>query len=58
MNQKTPPQRSLDRKKREAVALKANMKRRKEQAKIQNEVETQQDWGNGEKSDRNQGHDS
>ena len=33
MTEKTVPKRTLDRKKREAAALKANMKRRKEQAK-------------------------
>jgi hypothetical protein len=33
MREKTLPERSLERKKREAAALKANLKRRKEQAK-------------------------
>jgi hypothetical protein len=35
MTAKTIPKRTLDRKKREAVALKANMKKRKEQAKTE-----------------------
>ena len=36
MNDKTIPSRTLERKKREAAALKANMKKRKEQAKLSN----------------------
>ncbi len=34
MVEKKLPEKSLERKKREAVALKANLKRRKEQAKV------------------------
>ena len=34
MTDKTTPSRTLERKKREAEALKANMKKRKEQAKL------------------------
>lgn len=37
MTEKTLPIRSLERKKREAAALKANLKRRKEQAKVKPE---------------------
>jgi hypothetical protein len=33
MTDKSPPQRTVERKKREAAALKANMKKRKEQAR-------------------------
>jgi hypothetical protein len=37
MTEKISPKRTIDRKKREALALKANMKRRKEQAKAKPE---------------------
>jgi hypothetical protein len=34
MSEKPTPQRTVERKEREAAALKANMKRRKEQSKV------------------------
>jgi hypothetical protein len=37
MTKQEPPARTLERKKREAAALKANMKRRKEQVQAQQE---------------------
>ena len=41
MTEKSLPTRTLERKKREAEALKANMKKRKEQAKLQSDSESQ-----------------
>ena len=41
MNEKLLPARTLERKKREAEALKANMKKRKEQAKLRRDSEPQ-----------------
>ncbi len=38
MTEKSPPARTLERKKREAEALKANMKKRKEQAKLREDA--------------------
>ena len=41
MTEKLLPARTLERKKREAEALKANMKKRKEQAKLRGDSEPQ-----------------
>ena len=41
MTDQSPPARTLERKKREAEALKANMKKRKQQAKMRSDSEPQ-----------------
>ena len=49
MSEKSPPARTLERKKREAEALKANMKKRKEQTKLRGGSNSQEFGPNGER---------
>ena len=51
MTEKSPPARTLERKKREADALKANMKKRKEQAKLRDDSAAQKLGSTGERSE-------